>query len=247
MRKEMKMRKFFSIIIVIGLLVLVYGGIGFAKTAEVKKAVIILIDRTDGITKEQRARFFHEITFLKDQLNENDQLIIYEVPGAYKEKLEKYQSLFSATIPINPDNCDDTWKTCSGPNSEIEKKYKLFQKSFSDIFANMQFDKNSNNSYILEAIRMIVTTKEFKSFPSKKFILFSNLLQNSTSISHYRKYASISTLKESYLFSINDVFVNTDVYVYMLPDGRYQTTKLIKWWWAYFNIGKPKSLKIQIF
>lgn len=218
------------------------------RQPKVKKSTIVLIDRTDGITKEQRARFFHEITFLKDQLNENDQLIIYDVPGSYKEGLKQYKPLFSATIPPNPEDCNEINTTC-GPGSTNQKNFDNFEKTFSDTFANISFNKTSDNSYILESIRMIIATKKFQSLDNKKFVIFSNMLQNSKAVSHYRKYNDVSDLrKHLYILHIDGTLSNTEVYIFMLPDQqRYQTKNLNKWWVDYFNIGNPSSINIQTF
>ena len=244
------MRKLVSLVVVLGLLALAGTTIvGCEKSTEAKppppKTTIILIDRTDGILKEQQSQFLYELKILKDDLVEKDRLIIYDVPGDTKKYLKEYNPLYSSIVPQNPDTCNSITTTCKF----VKENYEKYESKFSEAINNIVLDKTYDKSYILEAIRMISRTKEIESLKNKKFVIFSNMLQNSAALTHYRKYSKIKELpKDLYILDINNALFKTNVFVYMLrTNDRLQNKKLEQWWSDYFNIAKANSVTIQKF
>jgi len=238
-------KKLFCIVLLIGFIASCNIGESATEKINTATSITILIDHTDGITKEQQARLIHEISILKDSLKENDQLTIYEVSGSYEKIAEQYTPLYSTTIPANPNECNEITTTCK----KVQKRYDTFEQTFSDTLTNISFDTSYDNSYILESLQMIVTTKQFQSFQNKKFIIFSNMLQNSKAVSHYRNYDTIENLqKELHIFNVKGTLINTKVDINMLPDNkRLQDEKLREWWGDYFKITNANTVNILIF
>jgi len=206
---------------------------------------IIIVDRTDPLTTNQQIRILQEINLLKDELRTNDIIAIYEVTGTLEVNFKNPLLIYNQLIPPNGNNCNELTTTCN----YVEEDFKNFEDSFSKTIGNIKFDKSSNRSYILESIRMISKTKEFTSVKNKKVVIFSNMLQNSETISHYRNYKSISELQNtSYLLDIDGSLIDTEVQIYMLLDrGDLQTKKLKQWWLDYFNITKATTTTIRTF
>lgn len=88
-------------------------------------------------------------------------------------------------------------------------------------------------------------SKEFKRFSNKKLLIFSNMLQNSESFTHYSNYNSINE-SQSYVLDVKNMLINTKLQVFILQDRKkLQNDKLLCWWKEYFKLTGIQNMKFK--
>lgn len=221
---------------------------GSSDQYEPTNGTVVLIDRTDGITLKQQIRFMKEFNYLRSQLKPGDYLAVYEVIGnlgVIDGGLSDYSPLYRSYVPRQGKDANE-W--IENPRM-IDQEYQRFENELKESVLAVKFSEECKNSYIIESIRFIVRTLEFRDLDNKKLVIFSNMLQNSETLTHYGQYRSVAKLaKESYVMDIEGMMHNTEVYVYILPDnsGR-QDIELRKWWEEYFDYLGVHLLKLLRF
>ena len=212
------------------------------------RQTILLLDTSDPLTPKHRAelqRLLGEMLREADNpvskhfyVAQGEALIVYELT----EELDTIEYALKVCNPgSNPDEWDD-WKDGLTKGKAIASHQWLrLEENIEALFDEIKSSESQSSSPIIEMLGVIVP----RHAPSKRsqsseqikrthLIIFSDLLQHSSLLSHYRKYLPAKDIKTTDgLRSLQTDLTGIDVSLFRLEradSGQWQTTEHYNWW-----------------
>lgn len=152
----------------------------------------ILIDATDPFTARQREQILNSILTIANRLNQYDQIAIYSLK-AQKDVVLSPELVICK--PLDPKDFNALTQNAKKIQKEFNEK---FLNKLSAILSSAVDGKTADTSPILEALSDI-SARTFQKAPNasrKRLIVVSDLIQNSSGISHYRLIPTMAQFKD---------------------------------------------------
>ena len=216
------------------------------------RQIILLLDTSDPLTPKHRAELQR---LLDEMLREpepgnavgehfyvapGEAIIVYELT----ERLDAVEYAMKVCNPgSNPDEWND-WKDGLTKGKAIASHQWLrLEENIEALFNEIKSSKPQSSSPIIEMLGVIVPrhapsqrSQSPEEIKRNHLIIFSDLLQHSNLLSHYRKYPGAKDIKTTDgLRSLQTDLTSVDVSLFRLEradSGRWQTTEHYNWWTA---------------
>ena len=211
------------------------------------RQTILLLDTSDPLSPKHRSelrRLINEI--LRESKNDasshfyvapGEALIVYELT----EDLEEVE--FALKV-CNPGKNPDEWKWTDDlkkGKAIASRQWDRLEEDIEALFSELKSGASQASSPILEMLGVILPrhtpSKRSQSSDETKrthLILFSDLLQHSTMLSHYRPYPAAKDIKTTDgLRSLQTDLTGIDISLFRLEradTGQWQTTDHYYWW-----------------
>lgn len=208
----------------------------YCKKDKDSEITVILIDHTDTITTIQRAALENRLWDIVNSVGKNSKIKLYEVNNV------KAQVLNPAIDICNPGSEKDV-NEFTGNKMLAHKKFEeRFRKPLKLILDGILSKENATNSPIMEAIQSVAVTSfigEEKAAEKKRFILVSDLLENTKNYSLYKSEVNFEDFKNSeHWKSVRSDLSDVDVEIFFLRRNgadKFQNTNLRKFWINFFE------------
>lgn len=207
---------------------------------EPQKTTILLLDTSDPL-EPKHVEYLRKLVIGMQNpdgdpdflMNQGDELLTYELTTS----LHDVKPIFRICSPgVNPSDWDAARDLTEG-RELVKRQWDQFESRLSELFAITE-SADLQSSPILEFLAVIAT----RHIPSKRsgsekkihVIIYSDLLQSSPVLSHYKQYPDVEDFRETsqYRNSKSDLH-NVDVSIYRLErkrDGIWQTPRHYYWW-----------------
>jgi len=208
----------------------------FCKRDKSSEITVILIDHTDIITTIQKAALENRLWDIVNATGKNSKIKLYEVNNVNAKVL-------SPAIDVcNPGNENDV-NEFTGNKMLAHKKFEeRFRKPLKVILDGILSKENATNSPIMGAVQSVAVTSfigEEQAAEKKRFILVSDLLENTKNYSLYKSEIDFENFKSSeHWKSIRSDLNNVDVEIFFLRRNgadKFQNTNLRKFWINFFE------------
>lgn len=208
----------------------------FCKREKSTEVTVILIDHTDVITTIQRAALESRLWDVVNSTGKNSKIKLYEVNNI------NAQVLTPAIDICNPGSEKDV-NEFTGNKILAHKKFEeRFRKPLKLILDGILSKENAKDSPIMEAVQSVAVSSfigEEHSAEKKRFILVSDLLENTKNYSLYKTDIDFENFKNSeHWKSVRSDLDDIDVEIFFLRrDGadKFQNTNLRKFWINFFE------------
>lgn len=201
--------------------------------------IVMILDLTDGWSEEQHRAFLTEFRRQQDKLRVGELISIYAIEKEDSGKDAKIEKLFSKCRPRDGENAD--------PFTENKERLKerfseQFMGPLNQAVNSLDPEQTAEKTPILETLLTISLADCFAGAQRKELVLFSNMLENSDTISHYRQgWKDFNQLieKSFWVLDVKDAFLDAEVTVFHLKDEAY-TDEHKQWWKDYFSYAGAK-------
>lgn len=214
----------------------------------ISRQTILLLDTSDPLTPKHRAelrRLINEI--LRESNNAAASSPFYVAPGEalfVYELTEDMEEVKHALKICNPGNNPNEWKwkdDLTKGKAIAHQQWQRLEANIGSLFNEIKSNSPRTSSPILEMLGVIVPrhspSKRNQSSEKTKrphLILFSDLLQHSSLLSHYKPYPAAKDIKTTDgLRALQTDLTGIDVSLFRLEradSGQWQTTEHYYWW-----------------
>ena len=206
--------------------------------------ISMVIDLTDTMSDEQYRSFLEELTYQRNHLEVGDRLSLYAIRGKGFNKVVRTEVLFSKCRPRDGSRADMKTENPRKLKKQFEEE---FIRPLDRAVDSIDTKRYAEKSPILETLRTIAFDPSFTKAQNRKLILFSNLLENSEQVCHYKPgWENFERLQNRSLrvLDVEKLFNGVEVTVFLIPDDK-QTGKLEKWWEEYFKYTGVKHFELK--
>lgn len=211
------------------------------------RQTILLLDTSDPLTPKHRAelrRLVHEMLREADNaasehfyIASGEALIVYELT----EDLDDVKYALKVCNPGNNPDEWDGWDGLTKGKAIASHQWSRLEENIEALFSEIKSGASQASSPILEMLGVILPrhtpSKRSQSSDETKrthLILFSDLLQHSNMLSHYRPYPAAKDIKTTDgLRSLQTDLTGVDLSLFRLERsdaGQWQTTEHYYWW-----------------
>ncbi len=195
------------------------------KHEDHKFVTFFLVDRSDKLSDIEA--FKQTVSSLKQMIREGERLVV----GVSTGKLSETRVVMDVSRPEK-----SLW--------ESPLKIRAKEKIFSDCFAEMERsllpqDEAHKSSALIETLQFVSTTLGSDAAPAKRLVMFSDMMQNSDTLSFYsvKVVDPETSLKKLQKDQMVWKFKNLDVYIsgagVGVPDDK--ARKIEQFWRKYFE------------
>lgn len=195
---------------------------------------IMMVDRTDALTKESISLFRLEVSLAKDRLEVGERFSIFpvEANGAHIPK-----PIFSVCRPSQ--GSDEHWFT-GKPKTAQQHFDEHFEKPLDDAIAELAQPAETRRTALFESIRNIYLLPSFSpAIERRRLILLSDLLANTPELSFYKTQPDYQIfLKSEYAQQVYTNLSGVKVKIVQLPNRKaavHQTPELLTFWHSWFD------------
>lgn len=207
--------------------------------------VVMVLDLTDGLSDEQYRALLDEFEHLRNGLKVGERFSLYAIQDGELAGTRAVK-LFSKRRPR--DGSQANIKN-SNPKRIKQRFRKEFQDPLQHALEGLDYTQEAATTPILETLRTVARTPDFAGAKTRKLVLFSNMLENSNWISHYRKHESIARLQERSLrvFDVQGILSEAKVIVFQIPEKNsdLQNAAHLQWWRDYFEYAEAASFELK--
>jgi uncharacterized protein len=204
----------------------------------------ILVDRTDPLSQNQSKWLFILVNKIKANLPVYGKLSIIPIT---KESGKFLNPIFSLCSPRKGNKANPFYEN----PRKLKNFFDLqFGKPLQKVLNNLSKGETYSESPIIESIQRLTQTETFSTIPeNRKIIIISDMLQNTRSINHYKKYSADSFVESKYFNEIKPELNNTDVIVYYLASNipktlKYQGEIHKEFWKKFFMKSNAANFKL---
>jgi uncharacterized protein len=204
----------------------------------------ILVDRTDPLSQNQSKWLFILVNKIKANLPVYGKLSIIPIT---KESGKFLNPIFSLCSPRQGNKANPFYENPRKLKSFFDLQ---FGRPLQKVLNNLSKGETYSESPIIESIQRLTQAETFSTIAeNRKIIIISDMLQNTRSINHYKKYSADSFIESKYFNEIKPELNNTDVIVYYLASNipktlKYQGERHKKFWKNFFIESNAASFKL---
>ena len=212
------------------------------------RQTILLLDTSDRLTPKHRAELRRLLDEILREADSKDTEHFYVAPGEALIVYELTDDLDTVNYALkvcNPGNNPDEWKEWKDGLTKgkaiASHQWSRLEDNIAGLFSEIKSRKPQTSSPIIEMLGVIVPrhapskrSQSFNEIRPTHLILFSDLLQHSSLLSHYGQYSAAKDIKTADdLRSLQTDLTGIEVSLFRLEragSGQWQTTKHYYWW-----------------